>query len=80
MNRKGMLKYPLVRSDDKKAISKLQANLDILQKKHERLKMENEYYKEHGTLMGCPGVPDGALGMRNNLAVKVRYRLGSRNC
>ena len=22
----------------------------------------------------------GALGMRNNLAVKVRYRLGSRNC
>jgi len=22
----------------------------------------------------------GALGMRDNLAVKVRYRLGSRNC
>ena len=22
----------------------------------------------------------GVLGMRNNLAVKVRYRLGSRNC
>ncbi len=22
----------------------------------------------------------GALGMRYNLAVKVRYRLGSRNC
>ena len=58
MNRKGMLKYPLVRSDDKKAISKLQANLDILQKKHERLEMENEYHKEHGTLRGCPGVPD----------------------
>ena len=38
MNRKGMLKYPLVRSDDKKAISKLQANLDILQKKARKIR------------------------------------------
>ena len=58
MNRRGMLKYSIVRSDDKKAVSKLQANIEILQEKHKKLLMENEYHKEHGTLVGCPGVPD----------------------
>ena len=40
--------------------------------------------RTHGVVGGrglvAPSYPIGALGMRYNLAVKVRYRLGSRNC
>ena len=39
--------------------------------------------RTHGVVGGRGGVAPSypiALGMRYNLAVKVRYRLGSRNC
>lgn len=58
MNKQGMLKYGTVRSDDNKAVSKLQANIQVLRKEQAKMLMENEYHKEHGTLKGCPDVSD----------------------
>ncbi len=44
------------------------------------LNVWEEIMRKEGYALKVHSLLRSALGMRNNLAVKVRYRLGSRNC
>lgn len=43
-----------IRSDDKNALEKLKASLEAREKAQEHMKAVNAYYRQHGTLDGCP--------------------------
>ena len=43
-------------------------------------KLPEKHIKSGGNLKKVPPLFDSVLGTRTHLTVKVRYRLGSRNC
>lgn len=47
-----------IRSDDSKAISKLKAKLELLQRNQDHMRKVNAWYRKHGTLDGCPDLDD----------------------
>ena len=47
-----------IRSDDPKALEKLQEKLEACQALQSRMKEVNSYYRKNGTTRGCPAVSD----------------------
>lgn len=47
-----------IRSDDSKAISKLKAKLELLQRNQDHMRKVNAWYRKHGTLDGCPDMSE----------------------
>lgn len=47
-----------ISGDDPHALEKLNARLEGMQERHERMKARNAYYRKNGTLKGCPGISD----------------------
>lgn len=45
-----------IQSDDAKAVEKLRAKLEGMEREQETMKAVNVYYKKHKTLDGCPGM------------------------
>ncbi len=63
------MSYNVIRSDDPQAVSKLQENIEGIESRQNFMQTVNDYYKEHGTVEGCPGVD---LEMAVDLDSRVR--------
>ncbi len=59
----------VIRSDDAQAVVKLRENIESIESRQEFMQTVNDYYKEHGTVEGCPGVE---LEMAVELDSRVR--------
>lgn len=46
-----------ISSDDPQALEKLNAKLESCQKLQQDMRVANSYYRKHGTVVGCPGIP-----------------------
>ena len=48
----------VIQSTDPKAVDMLKENLSHVKSNNEYMQKVNDHYKEHGTVVGCPGVDD----------------------
>lgn len=48
----------VIRADDPQAVAKLKENIENFESRQEYMQKVNDYYKEHGTVYGCPGIDD----------------------
>ena len=48
----------VIQSTDPKAVDMLKENLSHVKSTNEYMQKVNDHYKEHGTVVGCPGVDD----------------------
>ena len=48
----------VIQSTDPKAVDMLKENLSHIKSNNEYMQKVNDHYKEHGTVVGCPGVDD----------------------
>lgn len=48
----------VIRADDPQAAAKLKENIENFESRQEYMQKVNDYYKEHGTVYGCPGIDD----------------------
>ena len=48
----------VIQSTDSKAVDMLKENLSHVKSNNEYMQKVNDHYKEHGTVVGCPGVDD----------------------
>lgn len=52
------MSYNPIKSDDPKAIEKLNEKIKLLKENHEIMKNRNAYYRKHKTMRGCEGISD----------------------
>jgi hypothetical protein len=48
----------VIRADDPKAVEQLKENLAGVESRQEYMQTVNDYYKENGTTVGCPGIDE----------------------
>lgn len=48
----------VIRADDPKAVEMLKENLEGFEGRQEYMQNINDYYKENGTMVGCPGIDE----------------------
>ena len=48
----------VIQSTDPKAADMLKENLSHVKSNNEYMQKVNDHYKEHGTVVGCPGIDD----------------------
>ena len=48
----------VIKSDDPKAVDMLKENIDSIQGRIDYMQTVNDYYKENGTVVGCPEIDD----------------------
>ena len=48
----------VIRADDPKAVEMLKENLEGFEGRQEYMQNINDYYKENGTMVGCPGIAE----------------------
>ena len=48
----------VIQSTDPKAVDMLKENLSHVKSNNEYMQKVNDHYKEHGTVVGCPGIDD----------------------
>lgn len=50
----------VIKSSDPDAVTKLQENIDAIEKRLEYMQTVNDFYRQNGTTFGCPAVPYAA--------------------
>ena len=56
----------VIQSTDPKAADMLKENLSHVKSNNEYMQKVNDHYKEHGTVVGCPGVDDETAAKLND--------------
>lgn len=56
----------VIQSTDPKAVDMLKENLLHVKSNNEYMQKVNDHYKEHGTVVGCPGVDDETAAKLND--------------
>ena len=51
----------VIRSEDVQAFEKLNENYDYIKSRQDYMQKVNDYFRENGTVIGCPGIETEAV-------------------